>query len=420
MADSNCIEDVSHASVLTEPVPSGDERPVDAIEGASTDAPPSFGTVAPPTAASVPRAGVPRAPWAPETPPAEEPGSPRHGMAAAMHFLIWNIAAVLGVVVAFFVIQVLAVVVASVFEIACGGMSASVDTLDDTLMAAMIASQLAIIAVFVPWWRHVRKRGIGMAPRAETVRGQVGARVRRIAISALAIVLLGIGLQLCISLLLNIILPLFPDVLREYEELMDSAGMGDVTALGVLSTAVLAPVSEELTVRGVTLQFALRGVTPSWHARLSSGAYGKLRLTAARFWVANAVQALAFGALHLNVTQGVYAFAIGLVLGWMFGRTGRLRHAIALHVVINFSSYFGGELYGFFSLFGGDIGVIMLSVACVLGGTLLFRYETAHAGGLLVAGAPSSGERCAASARLDDRDVPTCPADEGVSPNEEP
>lgn len=46
--------------------------------------------------------------------------------------------------------------------------------------------------------------------------------------------------------------------------------------------------------------------------------------------------ALLFGLFHGNFFQFFYAFGIGLVLGYIYVRTGRLRYTIALHAIINF------------------------------------------------------------------------------------
>ena len=46
--------------------------------------------------------------------------------------------------------------------------------------------------------------------------------------------------------------------------------------------------------------------------------------------------ALLFGAFHLNLHQFFYAFLIGLVLGYVYLRTGKLRWAVSLHAAINF------------------------------------------------------------------------------------
>lgn len=46
--------------------------------------------------------------------------------------------------------------------------------------------------------------------------------------------------------------------------------------------------------------------------------------------------ALMFGLFHGNLSQFFYAFAIGLVFGYLYLRTGRLRYTAILHMLINF------------------------------------------------------------------------------------
>ena len=59
--------------------------------------------------------------------------------------------------------------------------------------------------------------------------------------------------------------------------------------------------------------------------------------------------ALAFGLFHGNLNQFFYAAALGLVFGYVYVKTGRLRYSILLHMCINFmgsivSTYFIGKI----------------------------------------------------------------------------
>ena len=46
--------------------------------------------------------------------------------------------------------------------------------------------------------------------------------------------------------------------------------------------------------------------------------------------------ALMFGLFHGNLSQLFYAFALGLVFGYVYLKTGRLRYSVGLHMLINF------------------------------------------------------------------------------------
>lgn len=48
------------------------------------------------------------------------------------------------------------------------------------------------------------------------------------------------------------------------------------------------------------------------------------------------VSALLFGLFHGNLSQFFYAFALGLVFGYLYVRSGKLRYSIGLHMLINF------------------------------------------------------------------------------------
>jgi len=52
--------------------------------------------------------------------------------------------------------------------------------------------------------------------------------------------------------------------------------------------------------------------------------------------VAVFLSALAFGLLHQNLFQFFYAFALGLVFGYIYLRTGRLRYPVIIHGIVNF------------------------------------------------------------------------------------
>lgn len=51
------------------------------------------------------------------------------------------------------------------------------------------------------------------------------------------------------------------------------------------------------------------------------------------------ISALLFGMFHGNFSQFFYAFAVGLLFGYIYLRTGRLRYTIVLHMFVNF--FFG-------------------------------------------------------------------------------
>lgn len=137
-------------------------------------------------------------------------------------------------------------------------------------------------------------------------------------------VVFGISIQCLCSYALNILLPLFPKVQRDYMALMDSMGTGQ-GFFPLIYMGILAPVAEELIFRGLILGYEKRELP---------------------FWCANFIQAFLFGVYHQNIVQFVYAFSIGLLLGNLCHRLQSLKTVILIHGIINIT----GNLLAFFKL----------------------------------------------------------------------
>ena len=127
----------------------------------------------------------------------------------------------------------------------------------------------------------------------------------------------GLGLLVLANGVVAVEAYVIPSVVEEYAEMAKTAGMG-TSPFAIIAAVCLAPIGEELLCRGVCLHFGKK-------------ALGK-------FWYANILQALLFGVLHMNWVQGVYAFIIGLVLGYLAERYESLLPAMLVHFVVNFSS----------------------------------------------------------------------------------
>ena len=124
--------------------------------------------------------------------------------------------------------------------------------------------------------------------------------------------------------------------------------------LGYMAIGIFVPVVEEIVFRGAILRILLGLFSRSWH------------------WVAIIFSALIFGAIHLNLAQGLHAFVIGLLLGWMYYRTSSVVPGILLHWINNTVAYlmfhlmpqFGdGKLIDFFH---GDESLMYKGLGCSL------------------------------------------------------
>ncbi len=133
----------------------------------------------------------------------------------------------------------------------------------------------------------------------------------------LGVIVIVPGAQFFCNYLISIISILFPKWLEQYEELLETSGLASDTSLLMLCYAViLGPICEELIFRGATMRQARKAVP---------------------FWLANILQALLFGIFHMNWIQGIYAFALGLLLGFVCEIGGSIYYSILLHILFNFS-----------------------------------------------------------------------------------
>ncbi len=113
---------------------------------------------------------------------------------------------------------------------------------------------------------------------------------------------------------------LLPDKMEEYAQLMEMSGLTEMTFLTFLTTVILAPVLEELMLRGLTVHI--------------------LRKTGWKFWIVNVLQAFLFGLMHMNLIQGIYAFLLGLLMGYVYNRYDSLWAGMLFHLGFNLSGTF--------------------------------------------------------------------------------
>lgn len=135
---------------------------------------------------------------------------------------------------------------------------------------------------------------------------------------------MGYGMQIVTTLIMVLVNVLLPSVMEEYNTLVDGSGITTYGLMWVISTLVLPPLVEEAGFRGLGLTYLERAGVP--------------------FAVANIVQALAFGIFHMNLTQGIYTFVLGLALGYVTHRSGSIAPAMLMHLVYNLMGTLGSDL----------------------------------------------------------------------------
>ncbi|MBE6233404.1 MAG: CPBP family intramembrane metalloprotease [Bacteroidales bacterium] len=106
---------------------------------------------------------------------------------------------------------------------------------------------------------------------------------------------------------------LLPDMSETMKAAMEMLMKGPVWIV-LISVSVLAPFFEEWLCRGIILRGLLKKVSPAW---------------------AICISALFFGLIHMNLWQAIPAFIIGVILGYVYYKTGSLKLTMLMHSVNN-------------------------------------------------------------------------------------
>ena len=127
-----------------------------------------------------------------------------------------------------------------------------------------------------------------------------------------AFFILGCGAVVSIiqNLVFDMLVPVDDVIWQQTEQILGSMSFW----MQIVTTVTLAPIVEELMLRGMVMN-RLESVCPQW--------------------VAVVVSAVVFGALHLNITQGVFAAAAGLAFGVVYIKTRSLWLCIIAHAANN-------------------------------------------------------------------------------------
>ena len=131
-------------------------------------------------------------------------------------------------------------------------------------------------------------------------------------ISIVQVAVVGIGFNIVISTLLNVI-PFPESWMNSYQQSSGMIGSGNMV-VAVIATVLLAPVLEEITFRGLV------------YTRLKKGMPAL---------VAAVITSLAFAVMHGTLIWGIYTFLFSLLLIWTFEKVQSLTANILLHIAFN-------------------------------------------------------------------------------------
>ncbi len=180
----------------------------------------------------------------------------------------------------------------------------------------------------------------------------------------------GLVLVTAVGVVIEPLMELFPESL--FDRLNEAVGRGGIT---VLLLVVVAPLCEEIFFRGLVLEQVWRNRGTLWAVVASS---------------------LLFGLVHAPMwPQVVNAFAVGVILGYIYALSGSLIPVIIIHAVNNAAAYLmleitGAQNTGFREIIGNDaVFWVVYAVAAVICGVSLYR--------MVVAGREAGRERMAQS-----------------------
>lgn len=151
------------------------------------------------------------------------------------------------------------------------------------------------------------------------------------------------------SLGLNILLTLtgFADSAQTYREVADSQ-YGVAFVVGLILYGLISPLAEEVVFRGVIFNRMRR-------------LYGPV--------LAIVASALFFGAFHGNMVQGVYGGCMGILMAYLYERSGRFAVPFYFHMAANLAVYITAYAESLQEMLFTPVGcVILLAVAvgCVV------------------------------------------------------
>lgn len=208
------------------------------------------------------------------------------------------------------------------------------------------------ILPLVPMLREeLRKRGEAACAAGEIVdvaRSTEGLTksVNRKPLSKISMAAFTVILACCASLGLNALLTLtgFADSSQTYQEVAGRQ-YGVPFVLGLVLYGMISPLAEEVVFRGVI--------------------YNRLR----RFYgplVGIVASGIFFGAFHGNLVQGVYGACLGMLMAYLYERSGSFGIPILFHAVANLAVYTTARMEGVQEiLFTPGCCAVLLTVSAV-------------------------------------------------------
>lgn len=147
------------------------------------------------------------------------------------------------------------------------------------------------------------------------------------------------GLLVCIfgNYLINL-LPVL-QMSESFQEVNDAISNSNII-VALVSTIVVAPISEELLIRGLFFR----------RLRDYNG-----------FIVSALISSAVFGVIHMNIVQGIYAFVAGMAFAFIYERYQSVKASMICHAAANAGSFLLGILF----LVTGESRIALILVIAV-------------------------------------------------------
>lgn len=153
----------------------------------------------------------------------------------------------------------------------------------------------------------VSQRNMGFEPEYPLDNNNFGGR------SGLSMALIVSVMAISAAFVIEPVSMLLPEMSEATKMAMEQMLKGPVWIV-LISVSVFAPFFEEWLCRGIILRGLLKKMKPGWAIVISS---------------------LVFGLIHMNLWQAIPAFIIGVILGYVYYKTGSLKLTMLMHCVNN-------------------------------------------------------------------------------------
>ncbi|HPU63151.1 MAG TPA: CPBP family glutamic-type intramembrane protease, partial [Mobilitalea sp.] len=198
---------------------------------------------------------------------------------------------------------------------------------------------IVIAIVYAKWYSKLKKNKTAVNKKCMTIKD-----ICLLIALSISVIFIVDGL---IDILFLIIKTYYPKIINNYQNRINFIYGGSFVLLA-LKLAIISPISEELVFRGVVL------------AKTSC---------LLPFYVANIIQSLLFALLHLNLIQVIYAFPIGILLGYITMMYKSIIPSIIIHILFN--TYFLALLAGNAYFKYPKINLLWLNLIITIVGTIL-------------------------------------------------